>query len=243
MYFSGFSRRLRRLVAMLPLAGMLTVSFVGSSLSGCVPSDSGYRGSFSVANANPKPMSLMVARKIDRTLYIILDPARVPDTWTLENNACANDLPGCSYTDLTGFQSFVSRDLRIAMANYFSRVLVVAPSFERPSAPYAVAEVKVDNVVFRSMSRTYNLGHIEMTWAFALRLSEDEDFAYSYAGGATSSDMFETFEIGYAQLVENAIPVMLKEWTEKGGFKDMLNASTQEDAHPVHDDESGVKRM
>jgi len=48
----------------------------------------GTEGGYSLANARPKVMSLMVARKIDRPLYIVLDATRVKDTWSLETRAC-----------------------------------------------------------------------------------------------------------------------------------------------------------
>jgi hypothetical protein len=72
---------------------------------------------------------------------------------------------------------------------------------------------------------TYQL--IEMTWAFALRRSEDTDFAYSFAGTATSADSYRTFEAGLGQLVENAIPSMLKKWTESGGMDALRGKAAQ----------------
>ena len=67
---------------------------------------------------------------------------------------------------------------------------------------------------------------IEMTWGFALRGSNHQEYAYSFAGTAASNDSYPTFEAGCAQLVENAIPAMLKKWTESGGIE-MLRDSHQ----------------
>ncbi len=52
----------------------------------------GTQGGYSLKNAAAKPASLMIAQKIDRPLYIVLDPARVKDTWSLDTPGCA--IPG-----------------------------------------------------------------------------------------------------------------------------------------------------
>lgn len=58
---------------------------------------------------------------------------------------------------------------------------------------------------------------IEMTWGFAMRKHDEDEYRYSFAGTAASNDSYPTFEAGLAQLVENAIPSMLKKWTESEG--------------------------
>src|SRR4051794_21225920 len=100
--------------------------------SGCAGSSGNYTrsvygtvGGYSMKNVRPTPPSLMVARKIQRPLYIVLDPSRVKDTWVLETAACATKASGCEHFNLTDFHEFVRRDLRATMTNYFSRVEVV----------------------------------------------------------------------------------------------------------------------
>ncbi|HCF56474.1 MAG TPA: hypothetical protein DFS52_00555, partial [Myxococcales bacterium] len=176
-------------------------------------------GGYSLANANPKPASLMVARKIERPLYIVLDASRVKDTWPLETQACATHVDGCERFKLMDVQTFVRRDLKAAMESYFASVEVVEPSQALPNAPHVVADVKIDDIRLNGLVRgrqTYSL--IEMTWSFALRLGEEVDYAYSFAGTAASNDTYPTFEAGCATLVENAIPAMLKKWVEEGGI-------------------------
>ena len=63
---------------------------------------------------------------------------------------------------------------------------------------------------------------IELTWGFAMRENEQADSAYSFAGTAASNDSYPTFEAGLGTLVENAIPPMLKKWTEDAGGFDAL---------------------
>ncbi len=180
----------------------------------------GTAGGYSMRNVHPTPPSLMVARKIQRPLYIVLDASKVKDTWPLETASCATGTAGCERFKLIDFQEFVRRDLRSAMMNYFERVEVVDSAQALPPTPHVVADVKVDAIRLNALVRgylTYQL--IEMTWGFALRGSDQQEYAYSFAGTAASNDSYPTFEAGCAQLVENAIPAMLKKWTENGGIE------------------------
>jgi hypothetical protein len=177
-------------------------------------------GGYSMKNVSAKPASLMVARKIERPLYLVVDAARVKDTWELATASCATGGADCANFKLMDVQHFVRRDLRTAMGNYFSRVEVVDAASALPSTPHVVGDVKIDNIRLNALVRghlTYQI--IEMTWGFALRGSDQQDYSYSFAGTATSGDSYPTFEAGCAQLVEGAIPAMLKHWTEKGGIE------------------------
>jgi hypothetical protein len=182
----------------------------------------GTAGGYSMLNARPKPISLMVARKITRPLYIVLDASKVKDTWPIETSGCATGSMGCERFQLLNVQAIVRRDLKAAMENYFSRVEVVDSPANLPSTAHVVGDVKIDDIRLNALVRgslTYQL--IEMKWGFALRKNEQADYAYSFAGSASSNDSYPTFEAGCAQLVENAIPAMLKKWTEEGGIEAM----------------------
>ena len=91
------------LLAVTPCLSCCTASTYGKSAFGT-------EGGYSLDNAKPKIAHLMVARKIDRPLYIILDPERVKDTWPLETAACATGRPGCERFKLMQVQTFVRRD-------------------------------------------------------------------------------------------------------------------------------------
>ena len=193
-------------------------------VSGCAAGNytrsvNGTKGGYSMTNVHPKPISLMVAKKVERPLYIVLDANKVKDAWTLSTGACATGGMGCEHFDLMDMQLFVRRDLKAAMENYFTTVQVVNGAQALPSTPHIVADVKIDDMKINGLVRggmTYAI--IEMNWGFALRPSDQEEYAYSFAGLAQSNDSYPTFEAGCAQLVENAIPAMLKKWTEDGGI-------------------------
>jgi hypothetical protein len=184
-----------------------------------------------MANVQAKPASLLIAQKIERPLYIVLDPTRVKKTWPLETAACATGRSGCERFNLADVDQFVRRDLKRAMENYFSRVEVVESGQALPATPHAVGDVKIDDIKLNELVRgraTHVI--IEMTWGFALRKSEASEYAYSFAGTAHSGDSYPTFEAGCAQLVEDAIPGMLKKWTEGGGIEALRASAKKKDA-------------
>lgn len=201
------------------LLGPVLLLAAGCASGNYTRSVNGTVGGYSLGNAHPKPISLMVARKIERPLYIVLDQGKVKDTWPLETASCATGSMGCERFNLMQVQTFVRRDLKAAMEQYFSRVEVVDSPQALPSTAHVVGDVKIDDIRLSALVRgplTYQL--IEMRWGFALRKQEQTDYAYSFAGAASSNDSYPTFEAGCAQLVENAIPAMLKKWTEDGGI-------------------------
>ena len=215
----------------LLLPAALAVAF---ALSGCTSSGNytrsvhGTAGGYSLANTHPTPANLMIARKNERPLYIVLADERVRNSYALETSACATESRGCERFELSDFQTFVRRDLKAAMANFFSGVHVIDTATPLPPTPHVVAHVKVDDVRLNDLQRgglTYTL--IQMTWGFALRRSEQEDYAYSFAGTSSSDDSYPTFEAGLETLVENAIPQMLERWVEEGGFAEMNAATAQ----------------
>ncbi len=199
---------------------LLAASAIGCNGGNYARSAYGTVGGYSLKNARATPPNLLVARKIDRPLYLVLDPARVRNEWSLATAPCEIGGDGCERFKLFDVQEFVRRDLKRAMESYFTRVELVAPGQPIPAGAAVVADVKIDDIRIHPLVRgplTYEI--IQMTWGFALRRSEDKDYAYSFAGTSESNDSYVTFEAGCGQLIENAIPSMLKKWTESGGIE------------------------
>jgi hypothetical protein len=200
----------------------LSVLFSLPVLSGCF---SHYRPSYSLANVQAKPPSRMVAQKIQRPLVLVLDSARVPDTWDMKEASSFNPKEGPQFK-LQDFQKFVTRDLKEAMGAYFSRVEVVKAGDPLPSEPHIVGDVKVDRVQLHSIPAgrlVYTL--IEMTWGFGLRPSESPEYTFTFAGEGKSTESYPTFEVGCAQLVESSISGFLSKWTEKGGIESLRQST------------------
>jgi hypothetical protein len=201
---------------------------VALALTGCLGSH--YRPSYSMADVQAKPASLLVARKIPRTLVLVVDPARVPDAVTLHEST-SFDPKGGEHFQLLELRRFVTRDLREALANYFDKVEVVSAGTPMPSEPHVVGDVKIDRVQLHSVpvgGLTYTI--IEMTWGLGLRPGEAQDYAFTVAAEAKSSESYPTFEVGMAQLVESAILGLNKVLTEKGGLDALQKAIAEADA-------------
>lgn len=205
---------------MTRLSSILSL-FAAVTLLGSAGCFSHYRPSYSMANVQAKPPSLMVAQKIQRPLYLVLDAGRVPDSWDMKEASSMNPTSGPQFK-LQDFQKFVTRDLKDAMGAYFSRVEVVKAGDPLPTEPHVVGDVKVDRVQLHSIPAgrlVYTL--IEMTWGFGLRPSESPEYTFTFAGEGKSTESYPTFEVGCAQLVESSISGFLSKWTEKGGIESL----------------------
>lgn len=205
---------------MTRLSSILSL-FAAVTLLGSAGCFSHYRPSYSMANVQAKPPSLMVAQKIQRPLYLVLDAGRVPDSWDMKEASSMNPKDGPQFK-LQDFQKFVTRDLKDAMGAYFSRVEVVKAGDPLPTEPHVVGDVKVDRVQLHSIPAgrlVYTL--IEMTWGFGLRPSESPEYTFTFAGEGKSTESYPTFEVGCAQLVESSISGFLSKWTEKGGIENL----------------------
>ena len=131
-----------------------------------------------------RPTLPMVASKIERPLYIVLDPAQVPDRYTI---------PEGTIKELTIYEirDFVRRDLRGTLATYFDQVHVVAPDAPIPDDAL-VAQVQIQG--FGMDARGANAGiavavsaYGRMDWAFAIRAPGERDFAFSFSESALST--------------------------------------------------------
>lgn len=184
----------------------------------------GTKGGYSLKHTTPRPPSLLVARKVARPLYIVLDPKQVKDTYALATEGCQapelDDVQKCEYFKLFDVQTFVRRDLKLAMQHYFSSVEVVRAGEPLPDRPHIFANVKVDGFGLRTIYKG-GVAHtiIEMTWAFAMRPGEEKDYAFSFAGVARSSDTYATFEAGCTTLIEAAITMLVDKWSKHQGLQ------------------------
>jgi hypothetical protein len=195
------------------MSSLRTIALGAILLAATLSCGSHFAKSYSMKFVTAKPPSLLVAEKIERPLYLVLDPAKVPDSFDLVTSA------GDQFK-LTEFQKFVSRDLRQALMAYFSNVEVVNSPSLLPSTPHIVGDIKVDRVQLHALpvgGLTYV--KIEMNWALAFRPNEATEYAFSFAGTGTSSESYPTFEAGCGQMVEDSIAGMIKKWTEAGGIQ------------------------
>src|SRR5262245_19516887 len=91
----------RSLVVAMALAlGLLASGCGGGNGGNYVRSAYGTEGGYSFKNVHAKPANLMVARKVERPLYIVLDPSRVRDTWQIATPSCEVHGQGCEHFKL-----------------------------------------------------------------------------------------------------------------------------------------------
>lgn len=215
-----------RAIGLDPLMLRRTVLGWGlAAVMGCAPrskSASGKSGSdnLSLAEAKPTIPTLLVAKKIPRTLYIVLDPTRVPDDvdMSVSHPLFKREI------HVGDFRLFVERDLKMALEPYFEKVVVVRTSAAIPDVPHIVADVKVDKVHTGAKQGGMSLYlPQEITWSFALRPSEESNYLFSYAGTSANSGQYPSFIEGLAEMIEVAITGMLKKWTEDDGIEKLRN--------------------
>jgi hypothetical protein len=171
----------------------------------------------SFSGAQVAPPSLMIAQRIKRPLYLVLDPRRVADAWPVM-------VRGRTAT-VTDFQLFVTRDLKGAMQTYFDRVEVVRVGEPIPDDAI-IGDVKIDRIQIHDINTgrlTYSV--LEMTWGFAMRPKEATDYAFSFAGTETSSEAYPTLVAGCAQMAESALSAMLSKWVNDRGLEQVRRAA------------------
>ncbi|MCP3142798.1 hypothetical protein [Pyxidicoccus xibeiensis] len=154
--------------------------------------------------------SLMISNKSPRTAYLVLDPAKVPAVMpVLVDNT---DRGG----RLEDVQAFVQRDLVKVFGNYFDKVEVVAPGQPLPSTPHAVIDVKVERVEVRvaGVVGGTSVGHAAMTWGLGLKLSEENEYLFSFAGESAGT---ATGDVGvvFRSMFEEGIADMLRGYSDK----------------------------
>ena len=102
------------------------------ALVGCAAMGGAYTAN--MASQKVQPTTLMTAKKVQRKLFVVVDPAKVKDSFQLSN----------SPHSVAGFHSFFKASLNEALVGEFDSVEFVAPGFSAPSDPHLVADVKVD---------------------------------------------------------------------------------------------------
>lgn len=131
-----------------------------------------------------QPTLPMVARKISRPLYIVLDPALVPDSYVIPEQTNKE-------IRILEIREFVRRDLRSGLAVLFDRVVVVAPGVPFPEGALVAhvrvqkfsADVDMATTGNQTAARVYG----QMGWSIGIRGSTAIDFAFSHTENVQGS--------------------------------------------------------
>jgi hypothetical protein len=128
----------------------------------------------------PQPGEL---RRIEYPLFIILDPAKLPDTMTAYGQ-------GVKPIEVYGLHSFVSRDLQRTMSQLFTTVTVAPPSTPAPTGVFLTGEVLVNSMSSFVGTRGPNTPsgvYVRMQWSFRIRAYGAPADAFIYQGTAEST--------------------------------------------------------
>jgi hypothetical protein len=165
-----------------------------------------------MASQKVQPTTLMTAKKVQRKLFVVVDPNKVKDAFQLSN----------SPHSVAGFHSFLKASLNEALAGEFESVEFVAPDFDAPAEPHLIADIKVDGIEGRNHDAgglTYVILHLQ--WGFALRASEAEEYLFSFAGVGRSEETYRTLDEGIQQAMKSALHGFLAGYTEKEIHKEL----------------------
>ncbi|MDR0966637.1 MAG: hypothetical protein LBM75_09105 [Myxococcales bacterium] len=166
---------------------------------------------FSLNEVTLTPPSLLVVQKSKRPFYIVLDPAKVQDTYYLK--VAAGMYARRVTVELNDFNQFIQRDLVKLFQNHFETVTVVDPTFTIPEADAWIADVKVD--VFQQKIGNAQMSSMEMLWSFAVRAPHQADYLATWTFGSASMKMYPGNDMGITAILEVAIGDLLQALTQK----------------------------
>jgi len=190
---------------------------------GCV----GCAGGFYEADMRAEvaePATLMVAKKVERPLVVVLDPATVKDTIPIQGElqGRASLLGGDGQLRVLGFHAFLEASLGRILRTQFTSVTFVRPGYRAPAGPHLVAQVRVDGIrTERRAIGRFNFFLLRMSWALAIRPSESEEFLYSFAGDGMSSETYQDLREGIKQMMSSALQGFQSSFADKNVFQEL----------------------
>jgi hypothetical protein len=181
-------------------------------LAGCSPIIVG-PSQMSLQQIAVSPPMPLVAQKSPRPLYIVLDPARVPDVMPVLVNGVNQG------GQMGNMHLFVVRDIQRAFASYFDHVSVVAPGQAPTSGDALIVDVRLDRLatvsqVIQHRSWVEVMGRPSLNWAVGLRAANASEFIWSFAG-SSQGDLTNNPQVMYQSLFEHAVMDMLKDYAQQ----------------------------
>jgi hypothetical protein len=129
----------------------------------------------------PQPQD---TRRIDIPLFIILDPAKLPDSMTATGE-------GVKPIEVSGLHTFVERDLQKTLSQVFAQVTVAPPSAPAPSGLFFTGQVLVNAMT--TYTQPVKPGSqeqgvfVRMQWSLHIRAYGAPADAFVYQGTAEAT--------------------------------------------------------
>ena len=149
--------------------------------------------------------NLMVSQKVEMPLIFVLEPDELPDRLIMQVGTFEE-------VDIRHVHGFVDFHLVDAFSTYFETIDVIEGDDPRPADPYIEAHVKLDRLAQRQ-------GRSEMTWSFALRVSDEDEYTLSFAGtargGRGRSPGGESLTAAFSSMFSDAVAGVLETYVDK----------------------------
>jgi hypothetical protein len=181
-----------------------------------------------VSEERVSPPTMMTASPIALPLYVVISPDQVPDEIDIENLTHS----------LEGFRSFLGLGMKDLMDPYFERIEVVESKDALPSRGAVVVDTRLDQVEARNLragGATYSV--LWMQWSVGIRMAEDSDYLYTFAGAGKSDLSYRSLKQGAKQMMKSALSNLLEGMTEKDVLSAIASRS-QSLSQPSEKDES-----
>jgi hypothetical protein len=157
----------------------------------------------------PQPQD---TRRLEQALYIVLDPAKLPDAMLATGQ-------GVKPIEVTGLHAFVERDLHKTMSQLFARVVVAPPSLRAPEELFFTGQVLVNALTTFTQPvapGSAELGvFVRMQWSLHIRAYGAPADAFVYQGTAQSTkpivSVRETSP-AFNSLIEDALLRLVAHW-------------------------------
>ena len=177
----------------------------------------------------PRPGRVLVAKKLQQPLTIVLDPATVPDSFTTKEGQV-------KAIRIHEIHEFVRRDLKAAMENFFEHVQVVDKDTPVPAGHQLHLSIERFEGHAELMSAgAYSAGRVfgRMTWSVALLPHGDPDYLFSYTDTATGD---------YSLVHVREAPAMI-EATYRVALQRLLSRMTDDKVpHQLRDIDGGPEK-
>lgn len=157
----------------------------------------------------PQPQD---TRRLEQPLYIVLDPAKLPDAMLATGQ-------GVKPIEVTGLHAFVERDLQKTMSQLFARVVVAPPSMPAPAELFFTGQVLVNSLTTFTQPVAPGSADqgvfVRMQWSLHIRAYGAPADAFVYQGTAQSTkpivSVRETSP-AFNSLIEDALLRLVAHW-------------------------------
>jgi hypothetical protein len=175
----------------------------------------------SVAQFELKPLPAMVAKKVALPLYLVVGKDDVPEDVHVAGTTIAIfTIPD---VDLKNVRTFATRDVKRAFEPYFSTVNVVYDEAQLPKTPYVRGQIKITKIEYEHRVSVGDHGQKHelfgaLEWAFGLRASGADDFAFHFAERTISTDQMKSFgdTTEWQSLFQDALRKLVAEYDKSG---------------------------